>query len=492
MKELEQTTQSVPKGKRYCTICGEVKRLHYFEGDSTHCSACCEKMLHTRVNLRCIPAILILLAAAAVSVFLCVYTVPYCMSLFRADATRRDKRLEDACSEYAAVVADASERNARILAGGKTDDAGSVPTATWIFFEAGANTWSRYLETYGALYSEYEAADLASGSLHADVIARIPSIARFSEAKQAFDDTMAFAEKSQEEHPFTSPEDMPYDVLMHDLETYADGSDSRYVKGYAEYAKGMATKYYKTDDPEASFVYFEKMLEYIPNEFMTAYNAEADAAVKAGNYALAIEAYEKILARNKNYTSAYTAIAEAAFYAGDDEKLRSALAYYDEDDPVRLYLEMWFALRSDNLDEAAAVHAKAQQTIKVQADKVFQDMLARQSIDEDGKSLLNGYIMFALEDAAYALLKDDMQEAFRIAYDEAFNYTYYYTYITNDSAAFSQSVINMATLCATLVKDSNALKTVREIGQCDETTQQVIDGKLTLRDVFVEGKAEIL
>ena len=33
---------------------------------------------------------------------------------------------------------------------------------------------------------------------------------------------------------------------------------------------------------------------------------------------------------------------------------------------------------------------------------------------------------------------------------------------------------------------------IAEIGQNDDATQKVIDGELTVRDVFVEGKADIL
>lgn len=494
MKELEYTTQTVPKGKRFCTICGKVKREHYFEGDSTHCSACCEKMLHTRLNVRYIPFVLVLLAVIAVSVFLSVQTVSYCRGFLPAREALRDKRLTDACELYARTIRDAADKNAAILAGGKADDTSSTPTPTWTFFEPGAYTWSRYLDIYTRLYSAYDASSIAQGSLDTDTASRVPAIADLYKARQDYEETLTFAESVAAKYPFEGAENMPFDDIIGDMTAHADESDSRFVKGYIEYYKGMAAKYYKADDPAFSAVYFEKMLEYLPNEFMTAYTAEADTAMTAQKYDAAIEAYEKILDKNTNETDAWLSVANAAFLGGNDEKRAEALGQFSEDDPQRLRLEMRFALRRDDLDEAAAVRERAQQTAVVKAKEIFNKMLADQTIDQENSTILLNYLDYAVEDAAFALVQGDTETAYRIIYEEAFNYAYYVAYITNNSGAFSQSLLNLATLCASLVDDQDALKTIKEVGTCDYTTQQLIDGelKLTMRELFVERTTEII
>lgn len=495
VKELEYTTQTVPRGKRFCTICGKVKREHYFEGDSTHCSACCEKMLHTRLNVRYVPFVLVLLAVIAVSVFLSVHTVSYCRGFLPAREALRDKRLTDACELYARAISDAADKNAVILAGGKADDTGSLPSPTWTFFEPGACTWSRYLRTYALVYSEFDAANVAQGSLDADVSARIPAIADLYEARQAYDEALLFAEQTANQYPETeNAEDDPYDEIIKTLAACADDSQSRFVKGYLEYYKGRSTQYYRADDPALAIAYYENVLTYIPDEFMIVYTAQADAALGAGEYDLAIEKYEKILEKNKNETDAWLSVANAAFLGGNDEKCAEALGQFSEDDPQRLRMEMRFALRSDDLDEAAAVRERAQQTAGVKAKEIFNKMLADQTVDQDNKVWMMNYMDYALENAALALVQGNAKAAYSIAYEEVFNYAYYCAYLTNDSGIFSQSLINMVTLCANLVKDKDALKTIREIGECDKTTQQLISGelKLTMREIFVEGKAEIL
>ena len=37
-----------------------------------------------------------------------------------------------------------------------------------------------------------------------------------------------------------------------------------------------------------------------------------------------------------------------------------------------------------------------------------------------------------------------------------------------------------------------AIELIKQISNCDRTTQSILNGELTVRDVFVEGKAEIL
>jgi len=55
LKEQERSGFSVPKGKKVCSVCGEVKRLSAFNEDSDRCIQCGEKMLKTPVKWYFIP-----------------------------------------------------------------------------------------------------------------------------------------------------------------------------------------------------------------------------------------------------------------------------------------------------------------------------------------------------------------------------------------------------------------------------------------------------
>lgn len=492
VKELDYTTKSVPKDKRFCTICGEVKRLHYFEGDSTHCSACCEKMLHTKLNGKFVPVVLFTLLVAAFAIYLSIFTVPYCIDLFKAEEAVRDKRLADACTLYASAVSGASERNAALLSGGKKNPDGTYPQPSKNFFEAGARTWSNYLQTYAALYSEYEAATLAQGSLDKNESAKIPSIAGLSESLTAYEETLTFVESVESKYSAEERSETTYNKIIADLQAHADESDSRYVKAYTTLYMARATKFFKTDDLAASQAYYEKVLEYLPDEFMIVYSEEAEAAMQAEEYEAAVGIYEKIILKNKDAVSVYPAIANAAFCAGDEEKVASVLDRYDENDSLRLSMEMRFALREEDFAKADNVRARANEALKPRAEQIFNKLLSEQTLTKDEQTELVDYVEFAMWDAAYALVCDDIQTAFSIAYDTGFNYVYYISYILGDSSVFSQSIFNMTTLCAELAKDQDAIEMIGQIGPSDDTTDKIISGELTVRDVFVEGKAEIL
>lgn len=493
MKELEYPVQSVPKDRRFCTICGKIKRLSSFEGDSTYCADCRREMLHTRFPRWSLPVVAVVLVLAAASVILSVHTVPLCMDLFRAEKAERERRLSDACTLYRSVVEEAPEHNAALVPKTKADEENGVPAMPkMVVFEAGARTWRHYLDLYSEVYSESVAAKVANRSLHESASSVIPRLDQLYEARQAYIATTKYANALDEKYGVKSAEKMPYDKIIADLTAYEEESDSRYVKGYTEYYKGTATLYHHTEDPAAAIPYFQKLLEYVPLAYVTAYSSIAEAAMRADDYETAMQAYDAILERNINYSDNINKIAEAAFRTGNTEKLELALAHYDAEDPQRLQMEMRFALLADDLDGAAQVRKHANETLRVQADQVFNKMLAEKNIDSDGIGVLWGYAEFAMYDAAYSLLRGDTDEAFELAYTLGFNYAYYYAYITGDSDVFTQPILNMTTLCASLAKDNEAIRTIRSIGACDETTQKVIDGELTVRDVFVEGKASIL
>ena len=477
MQELEHPQQSVPKDRRFCTRCGEIKRLRYFEGDSTHCSACCEKMLHTHVRLWSVPVVLVMLVIVAAGVWLGVQTIPYAQRILRADAAVAQHRLYDACDLYEQAISGL---------GGEDEKKSLLP------IESGLRVWEKYAEVYAQAHSEYEAASMVKEALKADRIAKSAKLTALDEARVAYDATVEFAQSLSEKYSFASAKDMPYDKMMQELQDYADASDSQYVKGYTAYFQASATAFYKEDDPMAANEYFDKMLEYLPDEYMVVYTDKGDNAMLAEAYDEAIEAYEQIVQRNVNYTTGWARIAEAASKAGNTEKMQQAIAMLPDDDPQTYRLQARMALLDDDLPGAQELCRQAQDKFSAKAEQIFNTMLAERSIEQDDIQFMASYIDYNMVDAAVSLLAGDTDKAFSAAYEHGFNYAYYIAYISNDSSAMTQSVANMATLCATLAKNDEALQTLADYAACDEATQQVIDGKLTLRDVFVERKAEIL
>lgn len=475
MHELEQPQQTIPKDRRFCTRCGEIKRLRYFEGESEHCIACCEKMLHTHVRWWSVPVMLVMLAAVTLSVYLAVQTVPYGVGIRRADEAAADCRLYDACDLYASAISGVGGEKKSLLP-----------------IESGLRVWEKYAAVYADAYSEYDAASMVRDALKPRQIEASPTLSALDKARIAYDETIAYVQSLNEKYTFDTPRDMPYDDMMADLKAHADASDSRYVKGYTAYFQASATAYYKQDDPLSADVYYDRMLELLPDEYMTVYTGKAENAMMAKAYDKAVEAYEAILDRNKNYTTAWARIAEAAYLAGDTEKSQQAIGKLPDDDPQTYRLQVRLAMLDDDLPAAQKLCARAQEAFSARADEIFNKMLADRSIQPDDIQFMASYISYNTVDAAVSLLAGDTQTAYQTAYEHGFNYAYYVAYISGDSSALTQPVLNMASLCASLTKNDESMQTIAQYGACDDATQQVIDGKLTLRDVFVERKAEIL
>lgn len=473
MRELECPQQSVPKDRRFCTRCGEIKRLHYFEGDSAHCKACCEKMLHTHVRLWSVPVVLVMLLTVAAAVYLAVQTVPYAMQVRSAQVAVADGRLSEACDLYADAISSAQS--------GKP-----------LQIENGLRVWEQYATVYADLNSEYEAAGIIRSALTQEQIAASPVLFGLQEARAAYEQTLEFVNSLNEKYALDTVEELPYEEMMRDLEAYADASDSRYVKGYIAYFKASATAYHMQDDPMAADVYYDEMLGYLPDEYMAVYTGKGDNAMEAKAYDKAVEVYEALLQKNSGSLTGWARLAEAALLSGDKEKSQQALAKLPDDDPQTYYMRVYLALRDDDLPGAQALCKQARAKFSEKATKAFSTMLAKREIGDEDAQFLTSYIDYNLIDAAVSLLTDDTKAAMDTAYEHGFNYAYYLSYITGDSSALTQRVINMASLCASLAKDADAQDTIAQCGVCDETTQQMISGKLSLREVFVEGKASIL
>ena len=495
LKELEQPIQSIPKGRRFCTVCGEIKRETHFDGASTHCRACCEKMLHTHVHVYGVLVLMLMLALAAASAALGVQTVRFCRSLHRADTLAADKYLYDACDAYENVVADIPEINRALLPGSKADaESGEESAAPYALFEAGTHTWERYAAVYAKTQSDYEAASMLQSSLNADRLQKNAVLSAYTDAQTAYTAVSDAIDAYTQEHPYETIEDMPYDGFIELLDGIEAENDSRYYKGYAELFKGSATQYYKTDDPTASFVYYDKALEYLPDEYGNIYTSKAEAAREAEDWDALRQAGEAIIAQNKNYTEAYEWIARAAAKKGDMQAAKEAaelLHAASPDSPLYEKLLVQSALIAGDADAAQKTVAAAEKTIDVKAAELFSTLLAKQTLPTADQRFLREYTQYASVSAVVHLLTNDAEKIAEYAYERGFNYAYYLEYLTQNSA-ITQLSIDIASIYANLYHDEDAINALSQIGGCSDDAQKVIDGKLTPEQAFLKGEADLL
>ncbi len=494
VENTERTGFSVPKGKRMCSVCGEVKRLSHFDGDSDRCTECCEKMVRTSVKWYCIPIVVVFLVAAVISVYLTVVTVPFAESFDDADTAAAGANLFDAFDYYEnnvltmAEEIDASVRGRFPFLGEKA------------FFVPGTRTFERFCDIRAMADSEYEAGVMAKELFDKDYIKKNETFSSYVAVMNAYDRVFAKVQKINEKYVFTSADDLKYDEIMAEFEKEKQNTDSPYEKGYYEYFKASVTQFYydgKDGMVEKVQQHLDGMIEYLPGEYAVYGSTVADSAFRTGDYDKAIEAAEFVLSKNRNLTEPYEWLAKAYYKKGETEKAFEAIERLNEavpQSPAYYKLLIKYNLLENNTEAAEKASAEGVAANGELCEMVFNMYLANNvdQIKRLAKQVFAESVDFTTYQCAILLLKGEKQAAFELSYNDAYYRAYYYAYITGDTSLLSQGVINMTTLCAELCRDKAAVEDVSQYGMCDDVTKKVINGTLSVEDVFINGKAEIL
>ncbi|MBQ3151249.1 MAG: tetratricopeptide repeat protein [Clostridia bacterium] len=494
MENLERTGFSVPKGKRICSVCGEVKRLSHFDGDSDRCADCCEKMVRTSVKWYCVPIALIFVLATVVSVYLTVITVPFIKSLDEAEKFAEGSNLSDAFDYYEnnimsmAESIDASVKEKLPLFGENK------------FFVPGTETFERYCEICAMADSEYEAGVLVQELFDKDFIKKNKTFSDYVSVTDAYDKVFATVQEINGKYEFTSAEDLRYDEIIAQFEKEKQNTDSPYEKGYYEYFKASVTQFYydgKDELVEKVQYYLDEMIKFLPNEYAVYGSTVADSAFRSGDYDKAVEAAEFVLSKNRNLTEPYEWLAKAYYKKGETEKAFEVIERLNEavpQSPVYYKLLIKYNLLENNIEAAEKASAEGDAANGELCEMVFNMYLSNNvgQIKRIARQVFAESIDFKAYQCALLLLKDEKQKAFETAYNDSYYRAYYYAYITGDTSLLSQGVINMTTLCAELCRDKAAVDDISQYGMCDSVTEKVINGELSFEDVFINGKAEIL
>lgn len=490
MKELEYPIQSIPKGRRFCTMCGEIKRETNFEGDSTHCTACCEKMRHTRVRWYGVLTFVLMLSLAAAAGFLGAHTVRFCAALQRADALADEARLYDACNLYDDTIDSLSSVNRSLLLKAPTDDiAEDLPA----FFTAGVNTWRRYASVYARTHSDYDTATTLSYYLDKRQIEADPALSVYLEAKEAYE-TVYNAMNEITQNAQSAGTDIPYDELIAALDAVVEQNDSHYYQGYASLFRASATRYFRSENTAQALEEYDRALELLPDEYINIYSAQAQIAGSLQDWTLLRKVGEAMLSQNRNYMDAYTWVAYAAAKLGDTDAARDAaerMKADNTDSPLYEKLLIQTALVSGDLDAARRVVDQAKTRLDENGNILFNTLLSKRELDDADKRYLRAYIQYATFEGIVCLLEDDLDAADDAAFEHGYNYGYYLEYLTS-SSEMSQLTIDVAWICASLTENEESLGMLTDMAPGYDWAKQIVDGKMTMRQAFLEGGADLL
>lgn len=496
MKEFEHNGQAIPKGRRFCTCCGEIKRESAFEGDSTHCMACCEKMLHTRVHASGFAVSFVLVCAAVFAALLIPKGVAVNRLVQAARLQEAQGRLYSACDTYAAAIDCAqtsAAKNSAQEGNAQADDAqeGDSP----VFFTPGRRIWREFGRAYARAYTRTEAADFAESHLDRNLIRTVQPFSSYMRARSDYNSILSQVQNIDAEYTYQSASDMPYDKIADALDAFVAKHDSANMRGYAAYFKASAAWFHDPADPQSALALYDQMLENVPDEYVSAYTGIAQIGQESGDADVLLRAAEGILTRNKEHAEAWSWKVQAQVVSGDTDAAAKTLAQMRKacpDSPLCDAMTLFLSLRGEDVDAAKAARDAADKRLIPAGEQVFNTLLAKRALDDADARFLRESVRYQLYAAAVSLLEKDVDAALACGYERAFNYAYYYASITGDGSVMTQSVFNMAALCANRAADEEAVDTIAQIGDCDSATSDVLQGKISLKDAFCKGKAVIL
>ncbi len=488
LKEYKMPEQSIPKDKKFCPSCGEIKRIKYFNEGLEVCMDCEEKMLHTHIRWYGFPIALAVICVCVLSVLLAVKTVPAAKLVFDSDALARESRITDAFDKI-------EEAQAKIAAE-NTVLAEKFPKYSW--FDTGLRTWEKYYSLMAASMTRLDAAYTVEKRVHSDILKSGSSelFAEYQQIADAYDKMSAGLSDITSGYSFDKPEDVPYDEVIKKMNALLDSGSNDFERAYNCYFKSSVAQYVYGSADKRCLSLLEDMVKIMPDEAVIYADVLFDAGKTSGDYAKLTEICDGLIAKNRNCGDAYEYKAKALIYGGEygeADKVMEEMKKYNGDNPTYYALKIMSALRQNDIKSAVAISKKGDEANSEAVDAVFSQYLARsENISSKDSEMFKQELDFSMYQGAAMLLSGDYKSAGNLVYNYVYYYAYYYAYITGDQSIITQSVIDMTALAAYFAKDDEAMSAATEMGEYSDTVKKIIDGKLTLGEVFVEGKAELI
>lgn len=492
MKELEPTTMTLPKGKRFCTICGEVKKESNFQSEEPHCTKCCEKMLHTKVHWSGILALIATLLCVCGAVFVGIRTIPANVSLIRAMVCAHQNEYGQAAdlfeaAQEAVLTSNKSFYSVQELSDMEKDNIDPDPV-----FTIGLRGWETYAEIYANHVAAYDTAPMLQSNLRKAVYQKSKTYKKYAEIFEAYQKAENVAIQ------FDQTDGENKNVLKEmfaSLDALVEKENSDMIRGYAAYIKANA-EYYFNDDLDQTLVLFREAMQYIPFEKSMIANAALPYLMEKKNFEGTKEFCEILLSRDSGDVSTYANLAESYFTAGKkDEAIKTLerMNAHSPGNPMYYKMQSRFAIRSDDAQKANAFCVEGEQVNGQKMEQVFSELLRKRSIDRKDEEFMLSYVDFMANQVVVLLLSGELDGAYNAVYNGAFNYIYYYSSITENTPVVASKILHLVYICGTLSGNDDASEVLSQLGyEPTDVIKQVAEGKMNLHDAFIEGKAGIV
>ena len=304
----EKEEKNFEYDRTLCSLCQKKAR----EEGSYYCEDCRTKMMKTKIK-----------GGSVVAAVLCVIVSLFALMLLGANATQMVGLLEaDSLMNQGYInaalnkVSQASEANAS-LNGSDFISNLSKTLGNQTIFTLGYGETAMTAKLYAKGYTEIDAGGYVINTLGEDAVKsdlRLLGLRKFVKAYNGYNTTQEKAYSILQNYVNAEAKDIPYDDLIKKLDALKgqDGIEDQYIEYYKCYVAMMADK---SIDTQLEFLL--KMEKEYPAGLMIYGPTIADYYYRSGDYAKSIEYADKMIAKNRNYSSAYEQKVIALLAKGD-------------------------------------------------------------------------------------------------------------------------------------------------------------------------------
>ena len=304
----EKEEKNFEYDRTLCSLCQKKAR----EEGSYYCEDCRTKMMKTKIK-----------GGSVVAAVLCVIVSLFALMLLGANATQMVGLLEaDSLLSQGYVnaalnkVSQASEANASLNDSDFISNL-SKTLGNQTIFTLGYGETAMTAKIYAKGYTEIDAGGYVVNTLGEDAVKsdlRLLGMRKFVKAYNGYNTTQEKAYSILQNYANAEAKDIPYDDLIKKLDALKgqDGIEDQYIEYYKCYIAMMADK---SIDTQLEFLL--KMEKEYPAGLMIYGPTIADYYYRSGDYAKSVEYADKMIAKNRNYSSAYEQKVMALLAQGD-------------------------------------------------------------------------------------------------------------------------------------------------------------------------------
>jgi len=454
-KDKDENKEPVEDDK-LCIRCGEKAKDTSVSEDYEFCADCRKEMLNAPLRWTGFVAALAIIIITGVAVLIGAFTAVVAEPVIEAEGNVAQHRLGDALTSFTAADKAATDLNTQF----KMDN----------LFTTGTKTFVKKMQVTAITSSPLSVGQTLSTAIKDAKNYNNPwlkPLKQYSDTYTVFQNTQAAVEPIVSKYQSAKPADVPYDSLIAQIDALKTSKNaSKYgnylLEYYKTYVEVLADK-----GPATELKYMLEVKKLAPDATWLYDYYLADTYQRLGRYNDMIAACNELIAQNLNSVDVYSLKARAYCY---QKEFAKALAVCND-------MEVYNA-------KSAADYA-----LRAEIYRREGDFTKAASVCADGIKNSNGSTELYRQQAIVLLLQGNKKAAYDAAYN-AYN-------SANTNQDTTLELMDTIALCAYIAGEKDmytqTVSSLKSNGySLADSVTKYIAGTMTLKEIFVTGKGDVL